>query len=285
MNGKNNIFRWCLGSFPLSLIFPIENHSYIWNRTQPPPRMMMDGPSDRTAGSGGRDLRILSRSSLYWLAEPTYSVRCIRPQRGSAMKMGSDIKHTVVVVVVFFNTLFLIYKKKNFCKREDSCRNNDYLLCSCLFSSSNKNKILRVTLKKKGLFGYQDVQTHNVQIRQLMQWITEKVSWRNSCLKINCFLFRWNPKMFLVFFVFFCICNNFQWLWRLHQKITTSLGEMTCVYLCLFINWKKRLSLILTINFFFLVHTDAALSNISAICLPQCLQTLCWMSIQKQMCL
>lgn len=43
----------------------------------------------------------------------------------------------------------------------------DYMLCSCLFSSSNKKKILRVTFKK-GLFGYQDVQTHNVQILQLM---------------------------------------------------------------------------------------------------------------------
>lgn len=36
----------------------------------------------------------------------------------------------------------------------------DSMLCSCLFSSSNQNQILRVTFKK-GLFGYQDVRTHN----------------------------------------------------------------------------------------------------------------------------
>lgn len=41
----------------------------------------------------------------------------------------------------------------------------DSVLCSRLFSSSNKNKILRVTFKKKkkkkGYLVYQDVQMHD----------------------------------------------------------------------------------------------------------------------------
>lgn len=82
------------------------------------------------------------------------------------MKTCSDSKHTVVFLG-FFKHIFSNLKEKKLVQKSGLMQKCDSMLCSCLFSSSNKNKILRVTffLKKKKtperLFGYQDVQTHD----------------------------------------------------------------------------------------------------------------------------
>lgn len=135
---------------------------------------------------------------LYWLAEQTYLVWCIRPKEGSAMKTCSDSKHTVVVFWGFFKHIFSNLKEKKLVQKSGLMQKCDSMLCSCLFSSSNKNKILRVTffLKKTNkravwLPGCADARlclSEQLCASCSCWWmVAEKVSRRNSCFNINCF--------------------------------------------------------------------------------------------------